>query len=68
MVFSQMLIPKLNIDTRNWSKYWRNGADADINRIWLEHRRVGEMFHVNGTSKRPSNLNWFINHLEALKN
>ena len=31
-----------------------NGADADINKIKLEQRRVGEMSYINGTSKRLS--------------
>ena len=31
-----------------------NGADADINQIKLEQRRVGEMSYIKGTSKRQS--------------
>ena len=31
-----------------------NGADADINQIKLEQRRVGEMSYINRTSKRLS--------------
>ena len=43
-------------------------SDADTNQTWLEQRRIGEMFYINGTSKRLSNLNFFINHLTVRKN
>ena len=43
------------------------GADADINQIKLEQRRVGGMSYINGTSKRLSVSTGLLNTLKLVK-